>query len=381
MSVQAGSGDDTSSGGGTNNNHNNDNYGSMAAVVSSPKLVMQRGHEEEEEDDIHHHYHNCSNTELAQESSEERPLLVTLDPDPVVRTNFPHNLFVAPLATLGSALCFPFCILGCCGIFTLNEREHAAVLYCGEYHGSVQSPGLHCLPICGLQLRRIRTATRTVHLKNLKVVDNRGNPVMVSAVVTFVPTSAKKARIDVVTPWPAPSWQPHAGSHNGESSYLQMQAEAVLKQVTSQFPYEASFLGEPSLQTETTQFTQQLMQRLQTRVSITGAHILSFDLVDLSYAPEIAQAMLVRQQATALVDARKVIVNAAVDMTSHAVTSLEDRMMGEEGERLPDHVRNRICTNLLTVVCSHNAVTPMVDVGAGAGEYGGSSGGGSHSNK
>lgn len=94
----------------------------------------------------------------------------------------------------------------------------------------------------------------------------------------------------------------------------------------------------------------------------TGARILSFDLVDLSYAPEIAQAMLVRQQAAALVDARKLIVKAAVDMTISAVKSLEAQM--DEGRKLPNEVKDRICTNLLTVVCSSEAVTPTLGVGS-----------------
>jgi membrane protease subunit (stomatin/prohibitin family) len=143
-------------------------------------------------------------------------------------------------------------------------------------------------------------------------------------------------------------------------TYLELQAQAVLKQVTSQFPYEAPE-GQPSLQTEGAHLTKILCRTLQQRVNGTGARILSFDLVDLSYAPEIAQAMLVRQQAAALVDARKLIVKAAVEMTTSAVKSLEARM---EGRKLPNDVKDRICTNLLTVVCSSETVTPTLGVGS-----------------
>lgn len=289
-----------------------------------------------------------------------------LEPDPVVDTSVPGCLNVSLMATFASVACFPVSILTCMGCFTMQERTHGAVLYFGKYVGSVQNPGIHFLPPIGRELRQIKTSTRTMNLKGLKVVDSRGNPVMVSAVVTFEPTSAKKARIDVVDPWPNSSWtsvyemQP---TQTQESTYLQLQAEAVLKQVTSQFPYEAP-PGEPSLQTEGGTISTQLITTLQRRVNVTGARVLSFDLVDLSYAPEIAQAMLVRQQAAALVEARKLIVQAAVDMTTSAVTSLEQRMGGEP---LPDVVRNRICTNLLTVVCSHEAVTPTIGVGGESG--------------
>jgi hypothetical protein len=195
-----------------------------------------------------------------------------------------------------------------------------------------------------------------MNMKDLKVLDRRGNPVVVSAVVTFEPTSSKRARIDVQNPWPNASWNLHAFG----GTYLELQAQAVLKQVTSQFPYEAPE-GQPSLQTEGAHLTKILCRTLQQRVNGTGARILSFDLVDLSYAPEIAQAMLVRQQAAALVDARKLIVKAAVEMTTSAVKSLEAQM---EGRQLPNDVKDRICTNLLTVVCSSEAVTPTLGVGS-----------------
>ena len=99
-----------------------------------------------------------------------------------------------------------------------------------------------------------------------------------------------------------------------------------------------------------------LIDRLQRRVSVAGARILSFDLVDLSYAREIASSMLVRQQAAALVDARKLIVKAAVDMTHQAVVDLEEKT----GEPLSKEMREKIFANLLTVVCSSEAVTPTL---------------------
>jgi regulator of protease activity HflC (stomatin/prohibitin superfamily) len=258
------------------------------------------------------------------------------------------------LAAAVNLCCLPLTILLCCGgLFVLNEKQESAVLYYGKYVGSVSTPGIHALPPCGMEMRMISTATRTVDMKNLKVVDRRGNPVIVGAVVTFVATSPKKARIDVQDPWPNASWQPAVSS----GTYLQLQAQAVLKQVTSQFPYEAPD-GEPSLQTEGAHITQMLVTTLQQRVNNTGAKILSFDLVDLSYAPEIAQSMLLRQQAIALVEARQLIVEAAVDMTHSAV----ERLQAKRGSPLSNDAIERISTNLLTVVCSNEAVTPTVSM-------------------
>jgi regulator of protease activity HflC (stomatin/prohibitin superfamily) len=189
-----------------------------------------------------------------------------------------------------------------------------------------------------------------MNMNDIKVLDSKGNPVVISAVVTFEPTSAKKARIDVENPWPE-------GSNRSET-FLQLQAKAVLKQVTSMFPYEAP-VGQSSLQTEGVHIADMLIARLQKRVAVAGARILSFDLVDLSYAPEIASAMLVRQQAAALVDARSLIVKAAVDMATQAVADLE----AKTGQPLSKEMRERTCANLLTVICSSESVTPTVNMG------------------
>jgi regulator of protease activity HflC (stomatin/prohibitin superfamily) len=283
------------------------------------------------------------------EEEENKELLV---PDPRINTTFP-GCVDAPLISRFLTCVFSPVIytIGGCGCFEIPERTHAAVLYYGKYTGTVQEPGIHFLLPCGLALRTISTATRNMDMKDLKVVDLRGNPVIVSAVVAFEATSARRARVDVENPWPRASWNPGVTS----GTYLQLQAQAVLKQVVSQFPYEAP-LGQPSLQTEGTHITEMLIKSLQSRVKVTGAKIISFDLVDLSYAPEIAAHMLVRQQAAALVDARALIVDAAVDMTHSAIEKLEAK-----GRSIDDATKNNIVTNLLTVICSNEAVKPVVN--------------------
>ena len=152
-------------------------------------------------------------------------------------------------------------------------------------------------------------------VQSVKVLDAKGNPVVLKAVVTYYATSAKKATIDVENPFPSAVDNAPVLQASGDQpilkvmggSFLELQAAAVLKQVASRFPYEAA-PGLPSLQTEGAEIALELRHLLQERTGMTGACIVSFDLIDLSYAPEIAQAMLVRQQAEALVDARRLIV-------------------------------------------------------------------------
>jgi hypothetical protein len=101
---------------------------------------------------------------------------------------------------------------------------------------------------------------------------------------------------------------------------------------------------------------------LQSKVAIAGAEVASFELSDLSYAPEIAQSMLVRQQAQALVDARKVIVDGAVQIVHHAV-----ELLGEKGHKLPSGEEVRLVSNLLTVICGESHVQPTYSIQSGEG--------------
>lgn len=229
-----------------------------------------------------------------------------------------------------------FCCGGCCT--QVNQNEHKAILYWGKYEGTLQEPGCYCTNPCGREFRDVSTKYNTMDLKDIKVVDVKGNPINVSGVITFSMVSAKKATIDVQSP----------------STYIAQQSTTVLKQVASRYPYSAA-PGQPSLQTEGAHISQELVTNLQQKVLVAGAYIINFEIVDLSYAPEIAQVMLVKQQAEALVDARRLIVSSAVDMAQSAMTGLESK-----GVSLSDGARERITSSLLAVICSHQAATPTI---------------------
>jgi hypothetical protein len=117
------------------------------------------------------------------------------------------------------------------------------------------------------------------------------------------------------------------------------------------------------LKSEATQISQEMVELLQTKVGPAGAEVQSFELSDLTYAPETASAMLVRQQAQALVDARKTIVEGAVEIVSDAVTLLDSRGLG-----IPANEQPRMISNLLTVICGESHVQPTVTVGSLSGD-------------
>lgn len=249
---------------------------------------------------------------------------------------------------------------GCC--VCLPENEHWALLYFGKYDGTLTEPGIYCLNMVGLSVRPISTKRRTLQLNGAKVLDAKGNPIVVNGCVTFVATSAQKATIDVENPWPMSHGISSLLSQNlnqktenpKTTSILELQAQAVLKQTCARYPYEAPY-GEQSLQTEGEQISQELKVQLQERIMVTGGRVISFDLIDLSYAPEIAQMMLVRQQAEAFIDARKLIVQAAVDMASSAIEQLKAKDLV-----LSDATSSQITSNLLTVICSNQSASPVL---------------------
>merc|ERR1712070_1208403 len=172
-----------------------------------------------------------------------------------------------------------------------------------------------------------------------KVADLDGNPVIVSGVVSYRIVNSKRAALDVTN----------------ATQYVHIQAQTILKQVVSRYPYESAADGRPSLKTETSDIGRQLKSLLQQRALVAGVEIITFELADLSYAPEIAQMMLVRQQAKAMVDARKTIVKGAVGIVSEALEELRTNGLTLEKDEV-----SKLTTNLLTVICGESGATPTI---------------------
>mmetsp|Transcript_55986 Transcript_55986/g.162219 ORF Transcript_55986/g.162219 Transcript_55986/m.162219 type:complete len:291 (+) Transcript_55986:59-931(+) len=249
------------------------------------------------------------------------------------------GLVMGPGLSQAVACCCCLNVFQCFGwCSSVDQNEQKAVLYWGKYHGTLGSPGMYCINPWGRELRTVSTKFNTMELKDLKVVEARGNPIIVSGVVTYSLSSARKAAVDVENPL----------------DYVRLQATAALKQVAGRYPYTAA-PGQPSLQTEGAALAGELVHLVSQKVAVVGALVQNFELVDLSYAPEIAQTMLVKQQAEALVEARRLIVGSAVDMAHHALEQLQSR-----GGQLSDATRERVTSNLLTVICSNAPATPVV---------------------
>jgi len=226
------------------------------------------------------------------------------------------------------------------GFFTVAPQEEVIILYWGKMAMMFRKPGFYYFPLIGRTLIRISTKTETIDVKKTTVVDANGNPIIISGVVTYRVVETVKAAFNVTN----------------IKDYLSVQSLAILKKVASKYPYESK--DGHSLHREPDVVSKEMVSFLQLKGNICGSRIISYELCDLQYAPEIAQGMLVRQQAQALLDARKVIVDGAIGIVTHAVHGL-----AESGVKLSSSEQSRLVSNLLSVICAETRVQPTLSIG------------------
>jgi len=227
-----------------------------------------------------------------------------------------------------------------CGCSCVDEKTEKVLLNFGKYFGVIREPGCYCWNPCGFSQKNVSTSRSAIDLVHVKVADARGNPLMVSGVVTYELVDARKAALDVPE----------------SKAYINTQGLTVMKKICSMYPYEGKD-GEHSLKTEAGRLRSQMMEMLQERVNAAGIQVINFELTDLAYSPEIAQAMLIRQQAEAMVDARKIIVEGALTIAHGALGGL-----GNRGVKMTKEEEARLVTNLLVVICGDAKVQPQVSV-------------------
>src|SRR5947207_2963460 len=227
------------------------------------------------------------------------------------------------------------------GFFVLAPNEARVVLFLGgRYVGSVRDSGFHwTVPFS--RKRRITLRVRNFESAKLKVSDCDGNPVEIAAVVVWRVVDSAKAAFGV----------------DDFVAYVAVQAEAAVRHMATLYPYE-SHDRRPSLR-DSSAVTEELNTELRERVSLAGVEVLESRITHLAYAPEIAQAMLARQQASAIVAARSKIVEGAVGMVSAAL----ERLRAEDVVDLDEERKAQMVANLLVVLCGDRAAQPVVNTG------------------
>jgi regulator of protease activity HflC (stomatin/prohibitin superfamily) len=215
--------------------------------------------------------------------------------------------------------------------FIVNPREAHVLVYWGRVRRTVTKPGFNFASPFGLSRRVVSTRDVAISTPVSTVVEAHGNPIQVSAVVVYRLVDAAKALSDV----------------QGYQAFVATQASTVLKMVCSRFPYESQQPAEPSLKKESPEILKALAEQLQQQVVNGGVQILLVRLNDLTYAPEIAQSMLLRQQAQAMVDARRTLVEGAVATVKEGLERLD-----ASGVRLSAPARAKLAYNLTLLLCA-----------------------------
>lgn len=229
------------------------------------------------------------------------------------------------------------------GFYSLQPNEAAAITLFGNYKGTDRTPGLRWV-LPWYTKKKISLRVRNVTGEKLKVNDKRGNPIEIAAVVVWRVTDTGQALFDV----------------DEYQTFVDIQIETAVREIASHFAYDHAEHDEPTLRGDADQVSTLLREKLQERVAVAGVVVDETKLSHLAYAPEIASAMLRRQQAEAVLAARRYIVQGAVEMVHHALEQLSERDIVQ----LDDERRAAMVSNLLVVLCGDRDAQPVVNTGS-----------------
>jgi len=242
---------------------------------------------------------------------------------------------------LAGCAVFTFALIMMVGFFIVNPKEAAALLLFGDYKGTVKANGFHWAnPFMTKQ--KISLRARNLNGEKIKVNDSTGNPIEIATVVVWEVVDTAEALFEV----------------DDYMEYVETQSEAAVRHLASTHPYDGPD-DVLTLRGTTEELNQHLEKELQERLSRAGVNVIEARLSHLAYAQEIAGAMLQRQQAAAVVAARKLIVEGAVGMVELAL----DELAKNQVVTLDEERKAAMVSNLMVVLCSDHAATPVVNAG------------------
>jgi regulator of protease activity HflC (stomatin/prohibitin superfamily) len=249
----------------------------------------------------------------------------------------------AGAGALGSILLMFVAILGEAGLFIVNPNEAKVLQLFGEYVGTARHPGLRWAnPF--YSKKKLSLRTRNFETAKLKVNDKAGNPIEIAAVVVWRVIDTAEALFNV----------------DDYINFVHVQSESALRNLATHFPYVADVEGEMDLSGHTSEMSVGLSREVQERLEQAGIAVLEARISHLAYSPEIAAAMLQRQQASAVVAARAKIVEGAVGMVEHALEMLSARGVVD----LDPERRAAMVSNLLVVLCGDRHPQPVINAGS-----------------
>jgi regulator of protease activity HflC (stomatin/prohibitin superfamily) len=229
------------------------------------------------------------------------------------------------------------------GIFSVQPNQARVLTLFGTYVGSVKSSGLwwanpfYKKQAISLRIRNFETA-------KLKVNDQGSNPIEIGAIVVWQVVDSAEALFEV----------------DNYEDYVRVQSESAVRALASQYPYDSNSNEVRSLSHNAADISEQLASEVQARLSKAGMKVIEARLAHLAYAPEIANAMLRRQQASAIIAARVLIVEGAVSMVDMALKLIDEKGM----VRLDEERKAAMVSNLLVTLCAEQPMQPVVNTGS-----------------
>jgi len=260
------------------------------------------------------------------------PSIVAQDPDSAVRV-------VAGIAAATVGL------LLVCGLYSLQTNEGMAIMLFGDYRGTDRKTGLRWV-LPWYSRKKISLRVRNLTSDKLKVNDRRGSPIEIAANVVWRVQDSAQALFDV----------------DDYQAFVNIQVDTALRDIASHYAYDhgdETDVPELTLRADAEDVAGRLREELDGRVSVAGVAIDEARLAHLAYAPEIAGAMLKRQQAEAVLSARRLIVKGAVGMVESALADLNERGVVD----LDEDRKAAMVSNLLVVLCADREAQPVVNTG------------------
>jgi regulator of protease activity HflC (stomatin/prohibitin superfamily) len=249
---------------------------------------------------------------------------------------------VAPGLLGVGVLCLVLAAVGAAGLFVVEPNQSKVLQLAGEYVGSVRTPGFFFAnPLYAK--KRVSLRVVSMEVGKLKVNDLEGNPIEIAAIVVWKVVDGAQAVFEV----------------DNYPEYVRVQGEAAVRTLASRYPYDAHDDAVLSLRGNTQAVAEHLKKEIEERVQLAGVRLLEARISHLAYAPEIAQAMLQRQQAGAIIAARQKIVEGAVGMVELALERLSRNKVVE----LDEERKAAMVSNLLVVLCGERATQPVINTG------------------
>ncbi len=233
-------------------------------------------------------------------------------------------------------------IVGLVGFFVVNPNQARVLQLFGKYVGTVRDPGLRWANPFYTK-KAISLRVRNFETERSKVNDTDGNPIEIAAVVVWKVVDTAEAVFEV----------------DDYENYVHVQSEAAVRDLATRYPYDTHEDHQLSLRGDTAAIAEHLKTEIQTRLDTAGVETIEARITHLAYAPEIASAMLQRQQAGAIIAARQRIVEGAVGMVEMALTKLSSEGIVD----LDEERKANMVSNLLVVLCGDRSAQPIVNTG------------------